>query len=183
MTKTTEASQLTGYRAPTEEEKTKISKVFAEHFEANASLCKYLALAAIIVTFILIFTMSRTDTKTISWASIVCALLLIVMIKASFSAMKDYEYYKKSLSEGNFNVLDGHIYKREMDSTPRPGFETVIFSTDTQIFDKPMRIRIEDYEDNMPILLVCSNDEKIYPPIVWLFSPFMLTKDAVKLYW
>ena len=174
------ASELTGLRFPTEEEKAAVAEAVSAGLSANIRLTKAMGILLPAVGLLLAAgAVSGTVQGTAARA--VLFILAVIGIAAGLSAFAHVRRMRAQIGafcDGQFRVADGRVGRIEV-NPEMPGISNASFVTgrDEELAGL-YRVRQEGLEEGTPLLLV--RWEERGREETRAFTPFMLTGEGIR---
>lgn len=171
--------QLHGLRAPTEDERDRLTLAFQYHYKTISRTCNCFG-----AIFAVLGLLCISGYKSHGWFALIAGLLFLGPFYGLILSKSREKRVLERISAGTFQVLDGVVQEYRND-IQTPYSCSVRFSSQYpgETLEKCLSVRYEGVMDGTPLLLVYVHDSPIRKVDTWLFTPFMLSDEGIQKHW
>ncbi len=169
-----------GFRHPTEYEIQRVSACIELSNNKSIRRNKRLKIFFMAMGIFMVTTSGTQDYPLVIISiGIVCLLLGLLCVFNRKTLIMENNAVKK----GNFYVRDGYISKLEANATTTGCLNAVFTSVEGTFTDRYYRVRTEQVTEGTPAILVHIYYDPAKAAHKYLFTPFMLTDEGIRLHW
>lgn len=165
-------------RSPTPEEHSILTRIFHHHFSSTGRTASRISTVLCVVGIFLTGSYNSNGLFAV-FLGLLCFVFSFVLLYEK----KKTKMIADRIEVGNFLVTEGSVYEYHNDWRTAHSYSVRFLSNHGQHLNKWYAARCEEVTNGTPLLLVYVSNSPIKRINAWVFTPFMLTNEGIKMHW